>query len=345
MRNKNIYPKVSIIVSVVVLNQNSLKYTIRTLEYLKKITYPNYEVILVDNGLSEKDAEILKEKYRGFIKIIKNKENSGISKGENMAIKEAVKEKETEYIVFLHNDNITESDFLDQLVKSSQSHPEAGSIQAKMPLKEFNLIDAVGLEYSRNGLGFHRGIYESVDKYTQEEEIFGCCGRACLYKKEALEDIKIDDKYFDEDFFTTYEDVDLAFRLQWAGWKSWYCPEAIVFHSHFKEDAPRAPSKSIIYHSRRNQIWTWLKNFPFIFILKNLHWLLLIDIIQIGLDLLRKRFVGIKGKFDAYSNLEKVLKKRKKIKKKVDFSEIEKWLILQWKIPSPYYSYFKKTLI
>jgi hypothetical protein len=317
-------------VSIIVLNWNGLKYTIECLESLKKITYPNYEVILIDNGSKENEAGVLEEKYKDYIKLIKNKENLGFAEGNNVGIRIS----NGEYILTLNNDTKVEPNFLDELVKCAQNHPQAGSIQTKMIFSQHpEIIDSAGLLYSRNGLGFNRGAYQSINEYTEEKEIFGCCAGACLYKRGALEDIKINDEYFDKDFFTNYEDVDLAFRLQWAGWKSWYCPKSIVYHQRGATTGVK--SKFIIYHSRRNQIWTWLKNFPFSFILKNLHWLFITEIAQAGLDLLRQRPIGIKAKFDAYLNLGKILKKRGKIKKKVDFSEIEKWFILRWRIKIP----------
>ena len=65
------YPKVSIIV----LNWNRLEDTIECLDSLKEITYPDYEVIVVDNGSEGNDANILEKKYKDYIKVIRNKEN------------------------------------------------------------------------------------------------------------------------------------------------------------------------------------------------------------------------------------------------------------------------------
>jgi len=60
-------------VSIIVLNWNGLKDTIECLESLKKITYPNYGVIVVDNGSEGNDADVLEERYKDYIKVIRNK--------------------------------------------------------------------------------------------------------------------------------------------------------------------------------------------------------------------------------------------------------------------------------
>ena len=66
-----IYPEVSIII----LNWNGLEDTIECLESLKKITYPNYKVIVIDNGSSGNDADILQSRFADYIHLIKNDKN------------------------------------------------------------------------------------------------------------------------------------------------------------------------------------------------------------------------------------------------------------------------------
>ncbi len=323
-------------VSIIILNWNGLKETIGCLESLKKIEYPNYQVIVVDNGSKRNEAGILEEKYKGYIRLIRNKENLGFAEGNNVAIRKVIEAKTSDYILTLNNDITVESDFLAELIKAAQRHPEAGSIQCKMVwARNKSLIDNAGFKFLKPGLVFDRGGFEPVENYDREEEVLGCCAGACLYKNESLEDIRIDDDYFDKDFFCSYEDMDLALRLQWMGWKSWYCPKAIVYHQ--KGAATGLGSSFIIFHNRRNQIWMGIKNFPFCFLLKNLPGLLLSDIIQISLDFLRRRpirtiIIGMKGKFDGYFSSGKMLRKRKKIPKRVHFSEIEKFFISSWSL-------------
>jgi len=325
-------------VSIIILNWNGLKDTIKCLESLKKITYPNYEVLVVDNGSKENDADILEEKYKAYIKLIKNKENLGFAEGNNVAIREILKEGNSEYILTLNNDTVVEPNFLDELIGCAKRHSNAGSIQPKMILKEFpNYIDSVGLELSKTTYGFNQGGYQPLNLFLNEEEILGCCAGACLYKAEALKDVKINDEIFDKDFFAYYEDFDVALRLQWAGWKAWYCSKAIVYHQRGATGGVR--SKFTAYYGSRNQIWNFAKNIPLKFILKNIHFILISHLAHIGINVLKGRFfllpAILKGKFDAFNGLKDIVQKKKKIKRKVDFSEIEKWFILKWRIKIP----------
>ncbi len=325
-------------VSVIILNWNGLKDTIECLESLKKITYPNYEVIVVDNGSKGNDAEVLEEKYKDYIKVIRNKENLGFAEGNNVAIRKVIEKGKSEYILTLNNDTTVETNFLDELIECAKRHPKAGSIQPKMILSKWlKHIDSVGLELSKTGFGFNRGAYQDSELFDKEEEILGHCAGAALYKTEALKDVMIDDEVFDKDFFAYYEDFDLALRLRWAGYESWYCPKSVVYHKRGATGGVR--SKFTAYYGTRNQNWNLFKNLPGNFILKNFHLILLAQLAQIGINLLKGRFnlllSILKGRLDGYLGLPKILKKKKKIKKRVDFKEIEKFLILKWRIKIP----------
>lgn len=314
---------------------NGKKFLYKYFKSLFNQTYIDFKIIFVDNSPNNDSINYIKENYKeklasDKIIIIKNPKNYGFAEANNIGIKKALKDEKCKYIVCLNNDIEAEADFMNELIKCAELHPEAGSIQAKMiwGLKP-EFIDSVGLEYSKNGLGFNRGTHESSKKFNDEEEIFGCCAGACLYKKSALEDIKIDYDYFDSDFFAYYEDFDLALRLRWAGWSAWYCPKSIVYHH--KGGTEDALSDFTVYHNWRNYSWNLFKNMPLKFILKNSYLIIPSELSQIGISIIRGKPVILRAKLDAYRNINKFLQKNKKINKKVSFDEIEKWFTLKWK--------------
>ncbi|AIJ04917.1 glycosyl transferase family protein [Methanocaldococcus bathoardescens] len=326
---------------IVTPDYNGTRFLKDYFESLFNQTYQNFKIVFVDNSPNNDSIDYIKKNYEdklkeGKIIIIKNPENYGFAKATNIGIKKAFEDKECKYIVCLNNDIKAEPNFLEELIKCAERHPDAGSIQPKMIWGLYpELIDSAGIEYSKNGLGFNRGAYEPVDKYNEEEEILGCCAGACLYRREALEDVKIDDEYFDEDFFAYYEDFDLALRLQWSGWKAWYCPKAIVYH--YKGGTGGVISDFTVYHCGRNYTLTVFKNLPNQYIIKHFYLIILAELAQIGINLLRGKPVIIKAKIDAYKNLRKFLKKKKKIKKRVDFKDLEKLFIMKWRANIPKY--------
>ena len=314
---------------------NGKKFLNKYFSSLFNQTYNDFKIIFVDNSPNNDSIDFINSHYsdkldEGKIIIVKNPKNYGFAEANNIGIRKAFKDKKCRYIICLNNDIEAKPNFLEELIKCSNNHHDAGSIQSKMiwGLKP-DLIDSVGLEYSKNGLGFNRGTHEPSNGYNKEEEIFGCCAGACLYRRDALEDIKIDEDYFDSEFFAYYEDFDVALRLRWGGWSAWYCPNSIVYHH--KGGTEGALSDFTVYHNWRNYTWTLFKNIPGKYIIKHLHLIILSEISQIALSLLRGKPVILKAKLDAYKSVSKFSRKKKKVNKKVPFNEIERWFVMKWK--------------
>ena len=119
-------------------------------------------------------------------------------------------------------------------------------------------INSTGICISRSGAAWDRGMFEpDRGQYDLEEEVFGPCAGAALYRKEMLEEIGL----FDEDFFLYMEDVDLAFRGRLAGWKCIYVPEAKVYPPSWRNS--RFGSDLSVYYGNRNVIWYAIKDFPY----------------------------------------------------------------------------------
>jgi len=219
------HPKVSIIV----LNWNGLGDTIECLESLKKITYPNYEVIVVDNGSRGNDAEVLGEKFGDYIHLIRNDKNYGYTGGNNIAIRCVVNHSAPDYFLILNNDTIVAQDFLDQLVEVAESDASIGIVGPKVYYYNFpNRIQSAGGKVNmRIGQAPHIGVKEiDAGQYDTQQEVdylFGCC---LLIKKEAIQKVGL----FDESYFCYWDETDYCFRAREAGYKVVYTPEAKIWH-------------------------------------------------------------------------------------------------------------------
>lgn len=255
------YPKVSIII----LNWNGLEDTIQCLESLKKITYPNYKVIVVDNGSKGNDVDVLEKKYKGYIRLIRNKENLGFAEGNNVGIRYALEKLNPAYILVLNNDTIVEPDLLIRLVEVIESKKEIVAVQPKI-LKKNNLqiIDSLGQEMYCDGRIRDKGINTLHNKKIPNPlEIFGTCAAASLYRTSALREIGL----FDKDFFAIYEDVDLSWRFRLAGYKIYLAPKAIVYHKR-GISGKKSMSLTRSYYKNRNKLAIILKYYPPSYILK-----------------------------------------------------------------------------
>lgn len=256
-----------IIVSVIIPNWNGETLLKDCLQSLQKQTYKDFEIILVDNGSTDDSIEYVLENFPK-VKTIKLSKNFGFAK----AINEGVKTSVAKYVAFLNNDTEVTNNWLENLIKVVQKHPEAISVNSKI-LNFYNrkLIDGVGILINEVGQAKSIGFNQEDQGYDDSEMyIFGATGGAALFRR--LDFIKVG--CFDENYFMYSEEVDFAFRAQFLGYQSIYCPKAIVYHQH-KATAKKLP-QHIEYWQFRNMTATIIKDFPASIILRKWRWLKII---------------------------------------------------------------------
>lgn len=211
-------------------------------------------VIVVDNGSVDSSLELL-AKYPD-VEVIKHDRNKGYAGGVNPGFRRAI-EDDVKYVATLNNDAVADKDWLEQLVAALDKNPQAGIVTSKILDAGGKKIDSTGDYLTVWGLPFPRGRGESdLNRYDSQTDIFGASGGASLYRTKMLKEIGL----FDEDFFAYYEDVDLSFRAQLAGWKVRYQPKAIVYH---QIGATSGKLKGFTaYQTMKNQPLVLYKNLP-----------------------------------------------------------------------------------
>lgn len=240
-------------VSVIIPNWNGKELLHDSLASLEKQSFKNFETLLVDNGSSDGSIEYVSEKSPQ-VKIIRLNKNYGFAR----AINKGVNQSRAKYVVFLNNDTAVNSSWLENLVKTANQHPEVVSVNSKiLNFYDRKKIDGVGILVNEVGQARSIGWNEKDSgQYNKEEYIFGATGGASLFRREDF--IKVG--MFDEDYFMYCEEVDFAFRAQFLGFKSIYCPKALVYHKH-KATAKRLP-QHIEYWQFKNMTQTIILDFP-----------------------------------------------------------------------------------
>jgi GT2 family glycosyltransferase len=242
------------IITAIVLNWNGREYVEEAVSSLLEQSYPNLEIIIVDNGSTDGSRRLIEDRFGTKIKLITKQRNTGFADGNNTGIREA----KGKYILILNNDAAAEKDWASELVKAAEKYPDVGMCASKV-LDYFDrqVIDTAGHLIYRDGLNRARGRLEKDEgQYDNPGEVFFPSGAAALYRKEMLDEIGL----FDEDFFAYGEDADIGIRGRLAGWKCLYVPAAVAYHRYSRSTSGYSPLK--VFLVERNRAWVALKNFP-----------------------------------------------------------------------------------
>jgi GT2 family glycosyltransferase len=137
---------------------------------------------------------------------------------------------------------------------------------------------------------------------------------------------------FDEDFFAYLEDVDLAWRARYSGWRCLYVPQARVLHHYSATSRPYSPFKS--FHLGRNRVWTILKNYPFRRLWAYIPLLVFYDLLANAYALIVRRDIHtLRGRVAGWAHARKMLAKRSLLG-----SEIRNVLEAMAPVPLPWVS-------
>ena len=287
---ENVRPKVVI----VLLNYNGLKDSIECLESLRKTSYGNSTILVVENGSKGNDGDIIKKKFGTSISMIEEKKNLGFVGGCNKGIRWAL-QSGAKYILLINNDTVVAPDFLEHMVDIAQCDERIGVIGPKVYIYEHpKIIATAGGKvnfWTGNTPLIGRNMVDDgqFDQTIEVDFIMGCC---LLIKVEAIKKIG----FLDEEYFSYYEETDLCIRVKNAGYKVIYTPQAKIWHKSSKSN-----NVLPIYYMTRNRCLFVKKhstNLQLIFF----HFFLLVDIVyhlEKGLFIKPKFFIAyLKGVFD-----------------------------------------------
>lgn len=246
-------------VAVVVINYKGMDDTVECIESLITQSYKDFKIIVVENGSHDGSAAKLAEledKYGNKLIVIYNESNLGFAGGANTGIR-WVMDNNYDFVALFNNDATAHEDWLKNLVKSA-INTKADITTGLLLLSGGKTIDSTGEFYSKWGLGFPRNRGEEVSSAPEAGFVFGATGGATLYSIPMLRKIGL----FDEDFFAYYEDNDISFRAQLAGWTVYYEPSAVAYHK-LMQTSGRMRSGFATYQTFKNLPLVFIKNVPF----------------------------------------------------------------------------------
>ncbi len=235
-------------VSLVIPSYNGKELTIKLLESLKKTTYKNYEIVLVDNGSSDGTYEHVRTHYP-YVKSVKIEKNRGFAGGMNFGIKKS----KGDYIVVMNNDMTFDPKWLAELVKVAEDDKSIGILGSAYTEKNIDFVRLGYVECGKTLLNFkpidiQKKNFRKLPPVTNVDNTFGLTRRTLLNKVGL----------FDEKFFIYWEEVDLCYRAKKAGYKIAVATKSTVFHGGSQTMKKYSFLKTFHYH--KNKIRFIMKN-------------------------------------------------------------------------------------
>jgi GT2 family glycosyltransferase len=258
-------------VSIIILNWNGASDTLGCLDSLTALTYPNFNVIVVDNGSTDDSLVRLRPYTAPYpLTLFETGRNLGYAGGNNIGIRQAL-ELGADFVLVLNNDTTVAPDLLERLLESAQRNPDAGVFSARiMYFDEPDRVWFDGARWNPSSLQLEWPGQDAEEHAigTVDHDTDYASGAALFFRSEVARQIGL----LDEAFFLVWEEVDWCFRARKAGWRNIIVPAAKVWHkigvSFGSESSPLRTYFSIrnqlLWFSRHTslstQIRLWTKN-------------------------------------------------------------------------------------
>ncbi|TRZ80277.1 glycosyltransferase family 2 protein [bacterium] len=264
-------------VSIIIVNYNGFEETINCLKSLAKLNYPNFNVIIIENGSANNSFEKIKnflkhlmlDNKHPIVRLIESKENLGFAGGCNLGIRKA-KELGSNYFLLLNPDTTVKPDFLRELIEVAVKPENYKAIKAEIKNEKKlgflgprifyedkktiysnggfinkNLTSATLKDHGKTKKGLNNNDPFTTDYIT---------GTALLLSEKVLDDIG----YMDEDYFLYYEDSDWAVKAREKKYFHAIVPSAIIYHKGYH--STEYLSFNYIYYLMRNGYFLAWKN-------------------------------------------------------------------------------------
>jgi len=240
------------LVTVISINYNHADVTCKMLESLDQVSYPNLEVIVIDNG-SPEDSSIIPESYPDII-FIKTGENLGFAGANNLGICMS----KGKYILLLNNDTIVTPDFLEPLVAKMESDATIGAVSPKIRFfYKPEIIQFAGLTninpYTVRSKGHGYGE-EDKGQFDEDQLSAYAHGAAMMVSREVVEKVGL----MSVAFFLYYEELDWGYRIRQAGYTIYYVHNSLIYHMESISTGTQSPFK--IYYMNRSRILYMRRN-------------------------------------------------------------------------------------
>ena len=243
-------------IAIVILNWNGWQDTVECLASLKKLTYPNWNAIVVDNNSSDGSRQKIIQSFPD-ITFIQNDNNLGFAEGNNVGIREALRSN-ANYIFVLNNDTILDPSIFTYLLIESEKFNGQGIFSPRIfSYSHPQEISFGGAKWLPDKAKFLIMQSSNTDFFIEKGdniETGFALGCAMFFNRAVPEHIGL----FDTTFFLHFEDLDWCTRAKKAGIQILHVPKAKLWHkisSTFQRETKQGTSH---YYCTRNRL-LWIE--------------------------------------------------------------------------------------
>ena len=206
-------------VAIVVLNWNGWRDTLACIASLKKLSYPNVELIVVDNGSSDGSQNQIEAHVPG-LKVLQTGSNLGFGGGCNAGIRQALAQG-ADYVWLINSDATVSACALTEMVRLADGQALLGAVGSVVyEVDEPDRIQLWG--------GGQVNLWTGVSRHqVSPGQLDFVSGASILLRREAVEQVGL---FEDQIFFMYWEDSDFGFRLRQAGWRLGVAENSRVWH-------------------------------------------------------------------------------------------------------------------
>jgi len=214
-------------IKILILNWNGKHLLKPCLDSVSAIDYPNYSVMVIDNGSTDNSVKMVNENFPK-VDILELKDNYGFAGGYNRCFTQ-LRDEYSEFVLLLNNDTEIDSNILSSFMQAKDMYGDNNLYGGKIFYKKNPEViwyagGNVNLKYLKLS---HRGIRQTdsaeYSKPMQTDYVTGCC---LFTSMEVINQLN----GFDESFNMYGEDVDLSLRAKQKGINCYYWPDAKLYH-------------------------------------------------------------------------------------------------------------------
>jgi GT2 family glycosyltransferase len=242
-------------ISVILVNYNGKVFIEDCLDSLiRDPFYEQTEILVVDNGSKDESPELIREKYP-VVNLLINTENRGFAWANNQGIQVS----RGDYVLLLNTDTAVPPGALRELLSILKSDENIGAVGPLLYSNENQYQVSFGYKVDFLHELLKRSILNYIWKkrlrYLRRDIAVRWLSGACiLIRKKSLEEVR----FFDDNFFLYFEDIDLCYRLQQKKYKLILTPSVRVYHKGGGSSVAESLKNRL--HYRRSQLYFYQKH-------------------------------------------------------------------------------------